>query len=56
MVLAIAGAATVFAGIREWASVGSAASEVSGVDTSLDEIVAIRGAKVPRGCHLGSEL
>lgn len=44
MVLAIAGAATAFAA----SGLGfgrSAASEVTNVDTSMDEIVAIRGAR-----------
>ena len=46
MVLAIAGAATAFAasGMGPGRSV---ASEVSAVDTSVDDIVAIRGARFP---------
>ena len=48
MVLAIAGAATAFA--ASGMGLGrSAASEVSDVDTSMDDIVAIRGARFPEG-------
>ena len=48
MVLAIAGAATAFA--ASGMGLGrSAASEISGVDTSIDDIVAVRGARFPVG-------
>ena len=48
LVLAIAGATTAFA-VSGLGLGRSAAGEVSGVDTSMDDIVAVRGARFPVG-------